>query len=69
LSAFGTWSNISQRQDLLTIRYKSAFARDSFVFEMPGAAIVGSSSPGILCLILYPAKRPQKNTTDGQEEE
>jgi hypothetical protein len=34
-----------------TIKYKSALARDSFAFEMLGAAIVGRSSPGILCLL------------------
>jgi len=51
------------------MRYKSAFARDSFDFETLGAAIVGSSSPGILCLIVDPANRPRKNTAGEQEEE
>lgn len=36
---------------LLTIRYKSALARDSFDFEALGAAMIGRSSPGILCLL------------------
>ena len=36
----------------LTIRYKSGFPRDCFDFEMLGAAMVGSSSPGILCLTM-----------------
>jgi len=51
------------------MRYRSAFARDSFDFETLGAAIVGSSSPGILCLIIDPANRPRKNTTGEQKEE
>jgi len=45
---------MSQLQRILlppTIKYKSALARDSFAFEMLGAAMVGRSSPGILCLL------------------
>jgi hypothetical protein len=33
----------------LTIRYKSGFPRASWDFEALGAAIVGRSSPGIIC--------------------
>jgi hypothetical protein len=45
-----------------TIKYKSALARDSFDFETLGAAIVGSSSPGILCLLVGRASRCRKDT-------
>jgi hypothetical protein len=44
------------------MRYKSAFAREIFDFETLEAAIVRSSSPGILCLIVDPANGSRKNT-------
>jgi hypothetical protein len=43
-----------------TIKYKSAAARDNFDFDFEtlGAAIVGRSSPGILCLLFELATSP-----------
>lgn len=51
----------------LTIKYKSGFPRESFDLETRGAAIVGRSSPGILCLLVEVCDRKRNTKNEGWE--